>query len=99
MEGLQSEEHVPKDISYEFASMGADFSDFLYSLRGEKSLHISADLSALDKDAFDWQAKRLKGFLEGRKDGQKRSATVYGTRDQEQWEPNVFNSGVAFKEV
>lgn len=100
MESASSLEHPPKDISKEFSDMKLfDFLDFVRTLRREPQLHITADLSTLDRDQYIGQARRLKGFLEGRPDGQNCSATIRGAKEQRYWESNVTASGVKWEEV
>ena len=79
----------PRDISVEFTQMSpTEFLDFLRTLRNESLLSIVADW----KD--EWDARRLKGFLDETPDGQKREASIRATEEEHNLERNVFASGV-----
>jgi hypothetical protein len=94
MEGVEN--IIPKDISEQFQNMDSiDFFDFLRTQKNESFLIINIDLSGVtDKILFRNKAIELKAFLEDSYSGQRRVASIRCKKEQIDWEPNAFNSGV-----
>jgi len=70
-----------------------EFRAFLREDHKELSLSITIDWVDIHT------ARRLKAFLEGSKDGQKRTATIRATEEQYKQELNVFASGVGWERI
>ena len=96
METPEPRELPPKDVSADFLSMTVfNFNEHLdKTLKNERSLLITVDLSSYPEDKFNWVAIRLKAFLESRSPNQKRLAIIRCKAEQRQWGANAFNSGV-----
>jgi hypothetical protein len=90
-----------KDVTAEFMRGPLEFLELESGpFKKEPKLEIHVDLTGIaDQQEFVSQARRVKAFREEMRLGQARIASIRCTAEQQMWEANVFNSGVAWEKA